>query len=285
MELIDLSIDAIGAGKWDQEKLYAEIGRYYMNMAPASIYKYYSPDDRNIENIENNKMWYSAACNFNDPFDMEMYFDENAMFESLLNTIPEAKGIREGSPVWIKVRGEFEKEFKIFRKQIDVVRNTTAISCFSEKCDSILMWSHYAKNHTGFCVEYELLEFVNKIKFTPIPIIYDEQKMCMNRLDMNNLGPDSLRVLVYAITRKALEWKYECEWRIARSSSACGSKWEEANKGALLEAIKPKSVIIGCDTTKLIADRLKKYCKEQKITMYRMEKDNKEYKLNKLKVR
>jgi len=29
------------------------------------------------------------------------------------------------------------------------------VVCLNEKKDNILMWSHYAKNHTGFCIEYD----------------------------------------------------------------------------------------------------------------------------------
>ena len=33
---------------------------------------------------------------------------------------------------------------------IEQNRMTMGISCFSEKEDSILMWSHYADNHKGW---------------------------------------------------------------------------------------------------------------------------------------
>ena len=46
---------------------------------------------------------------------------------------------------------EFIKEFiENFKKE------TLRISCFSSRLDSIVMWSHYASNHTGYCVEYNL---------------------------------------------------------------------------------------------------------------------------------
>ena len=31
----------------------------------------------------------------------------------------------------------------------DVMSNNFGVSCFSSKCDDILMWSHYADNHFG----------------------------------------------------------------------------------------------------------------------------------------
>lgn len=32
------------------------------------------------------------------------------------------------------------------------------LACFSETYKSILMWSHYANNYKGFCVEYNFKE-------------------------------------------------------------------------------------------------------------------------------
>ena len=37
--------------------------------------------------------------------------------------------------------------------------NNTRIICFSELYDSMLMWSHYAKYHQGFCIEYETPDY------------------------------------------------------------------------------------------------------------------------------
>ena len=49
-------------------------------------------------------------------------------------------------------------------------------TCLSETPSSILMWSHYAMNHTGFCVEYDfnnlsaenhyILEHLEKVNYT-----------------------------------------------------------------------------------------------------------------------
>jgi hypothetical protein len=36
------------------------------------------------------------------------------------------------------------------------IQKATKLCSFSECNDSILMWSHYAKDHKGFCVEYDL---------------------------------------------------------------------------------------------------------------------------------
>ncbi len=40
-----------------------------------------------------------------------------------------------------------------------------SIACLTETEDSLLMWSHYANNHCGMCVEYDLLSINEQLKF------------------------------------------------------------------------------------------------------------------------
>lgn len=45
----------------------------------------------------------------------------------------------------------------IRHKFSDQFQASLGIACFSEDVRSILMWSHYAENHTGFCLEYPVI--------------------------------------------------------------------------------------------------------------------------------
>ena len=38
---------------------------------------------------------------------------------------------------------------------MDELKDAVRVVCLSETYDSMLMWSHYARNHTGYCIEYE----------------------------------------------------------------------------------------------------------------------------------
>lgn len=40
---------------------------------------------------------------------------------------------------------------KYYKKTID----SAGIGAFTIKCDNILMWSHYADNHKGICLEFD----------------------------------------------------------------------------------------------------------------------------------
>lgn len=51
-----------------------------------------------------------------------------------------------------------EEYFDDLRHQFsNQFQENLGIACFSEDVRSILMWSHYAENHTGFCLEYPVI--------------------------------------------------------------------------------------------------------------------------------
>ncbi|MDY6296540.1 MAG: DUF2971 domain-containing protein, partial [Schwartzia succinivorans] len=151
--------------------------------------------------------------------------------------------------------------------------------CFSESEDSLLMWAHYAHNHRGICVEYELMRFNRELMFSPVPIIYSDQKPSLQTIDLSNPEEDSSRCFIKCLTTKSKEWSYEKEWRIIRDDGACGSAWDSAKKGALLPSVTPSSVILGCDAPEKFEKAVRKYCEENSINLFKMEKSDVEYKL------
>ncbi|MBD5153055.1 MAG: DUF2971 domain-containing protein [Oscillibacter sp.] len=262
------------------DRAHAEVGYYYQCCAPASLYKYYSDKPVNLDAVRNNKMWYSAPCNFNDVFDCDIAIDEQAVFNSALKLFPDKRGMRAGSPMWKNLRLEVNRALKLLRDQFDALRNTTGVSCFSESDDSLLMWAHYANNHRGICVEYDLLEVSAKLGFSAVPVIYSDDRTCFNFLNLQTIEKDSLGIFIQSLTSKSPEWDYEKEWRIVRDQEACGENWNDGKKGALLEMICPSSVILGCAAQPEFEKEVKEYCNSNKINLYQMEKDKGKYQLN-----
>lgn len=263
----------------EKMKALTEVGRYYTCYAPASLYKYYNDDPRNLEAVKNNQMWYSAPCNFNDVFDCTLTIDEKDIFDSALRMFSNKMEVRMGSQMWKKARGTVNQQIKKFRSDFEDLRTRMGITCLSETDDSLLMWAHYAKNHSGICVEYELLEFSDKLHFSPVPIVYSDERVSIHTLE--NLENDMLGLFIESLTSKSPEWSYEKEWRIIRDDGACGAKWDATNKGALLDAPSPKSITLGCMVKSDYEQDVRKYCEENRINLYKMEKSRKNYRLEK----
>ena len=104
------------------------------------------------------------------------------------------------------------------------INELIVVSCFAERPDNILMWSHYANKHTGFCVEYDFSKLKSaEAKLMLFPVIYSQKRpMLPMKLfdfsDLNNVklaeGDFPLSEIIEAMLTKSDIWQYEEEWRI-----------------------------------------------------------------------
>lgn len=260
---------------------YERIGCYYKNYAPASLYKYYRGSECHLDAIRNNQMWYSAPCKFNDVFDCDVSVNQRELESTLSRALTNGKPIKAGSDMWSKIRQRVRQAVPSLRDYIDELRRTMGVACLCEADNSLLMWAHYANNHQGLCAEYNLLKINEQLSFTPIPVIYsnDRAKLCVT--NPTTVEEDSLKTLIESITSKSPEWSYEREWRIVRDNRACGDAWNKSEKGALLEMVTPSSIILGCEVDAIVEQEMKRYCEQNEIDLYKMEKDELLYRLNK----
>lgn len=277
-------IIALTGNEQEKKEMHEKLGYAYLYYAPSSLYKYFPPKMEKIELLQNMKMWYSTPNRYNDAFDCDFSIDKEGLFDSIIKALAAEYPIRVGSPAWLNARTIASKAIEDFKSELSIIRETTGVTCFSENDDSLLMWAHYAYNHQGMCVEYNLLEFSKELLFSPVPIIYTNQRPSLSKIERQNFEKDIMSVFIKSITTKANEWEYEKEWRIIRDKGACGSAWAGDGKGAELPSIKPKSVILGCEAQVEFELRVRAYCEDCRVDLYKMEKDDKEYRLNKKQV-
>ena len=190
-----------------------QVGSYYQYYAPAFFYKYYRDQALNLDSVMSNKMWYSAPCNFNDAFDCDVAINEQAIFKSLLPGVPGGKVIREGSYAWLQLKSNLHKQIVPLEKALVRQKSSMGITCLSEVPDSLLMWSHYANNHRGFCVAYSLFELNQKLKFSAVPVIYTKERVCLQSipLDQEAINKETMNLFFHSLTSKSPEWSYDKE--------------------------------------------------------------------------
>ena len=105
-------------------------------------------------------------------------------------------------------------------------------TCLSETSSSILMWSHYADKHTGFCIEYDfnllpkeemyLLEYLKKVAYKDrFPKLQQTSLVQVVRKRANpsfeadpSITQATADVCMEAIVTKNSAWCYEKEWRL-----------------------------------------------------------------------
>lgn len=91
----------------------------------------------------------------------------------------------------------------------------TGVLCLSSKFDSPLMWSHYANQHRGVCVEYD----VSELKPQELhKVSYGESRKVLASVIRDWLLDDNV-IARQAIDKaclltKSKEWAYEGEWRL-----------------------------------------------------------------------
>jgi hypothetical protein len=220
-----------------------------------------------------------------DVFDCDIAIDEKGIFDSALLMCPDKRGIRAGSPKWKELKITMRQAIKSFHSEWETLRRQTGISCLSESEKSLLMWAHYANNHRGMCVEYNLLEINRQLRFTAIPVIYSDSRVCFRSINMDSIDQDTHTAFIESLSTKSPEWSYEKEWRIIRDKAACGDKWNDLKKGALLDMIFPTSITLGCQSDASFEREVLVYCQENEINLYKMEKDESLYQLNRKPIR
>lgn len=114
----------------------------------------------------------------------------------------------------------------IHQEYVDLHRNliqTFRVVCFTESPYSMLMWAHYANNHKGFCIEYEIPPYTKEylqLYHNLMPVIYSNERVsileqCVRFLQPPGLTGDILwDIFKYGLLMKSMAWKYQNEWRL-----------------------------------------------------------------------
>lgn len=166
-------------------------------------FSFRSFSDYSLKDIKEEQISLAHPREFNDPLDtILVWWLENEIKKEKLGPELDFKMLMKKSAEHIKIRcmigSKYENEIgdMVERKVEDL---------------SVLMWAHYAKNHTGFCVEYAFENTDLKTTFVP-----DE-----NRLDMIQaisyvpvITLEEQPSMYKALFQKSDFWKYEQEMRL-----------------------------------------------------------------------
>ena len=148
-------------------------------------------------------------------------------------TINKIKSLARLGNQELHIDGELEEAQEKISEAIktikDKINEILGISCFAKRNDNILMWSHYADKHTGFCVEYDLSKMKSQeAKLMLYPVIYSKKRplLPLSMFDFSDIKDVKVAegVFPYAdiaesLLTKSDIWQYEEEWRIIHTLS------------------------------------------------------------------
>lgn len=156
------------------------------------------------------------------------------------------------------------------------------VSCFSKDPKSILMWSHYAENHTGLCIEYERPEspdFVDmkyseyrpRIKTSKLTSFLAAKTILVEDYNQN-FDQSIIDELMTPYQTKAKEWEYEQEVRCMITSKS--KSLIKDGDDFYYKMPKPTKIIIGCRASGKELNELIKIAKKMSIRYTFLKKEN-----------
>ena len=267
---------------------------------PSTLFKYRSLNDYTLESIEYKSLWLASTNSLNDPFECLLLLDNDECLRLLFldknftNIFEQKFGLEisqqelshiiesqkpyetyfqicknKGINLNITAEQQIETIQKRWREIVEETKDNVRICSFSEKKDSLLMWSHYAHHHQGICVEYDFSEDAANRAFLQ-PVYYDNKLFKLKTMeDLTGISH-----LIASIV-KSKDWEYEDEWRLTISQSLNG-KTEKVNSPT------PKAIYLGPRyslNNEYKRLQLKRICEENKIPMFQMKIHSTEYKV------
>lgn len=220
------------------------------------VYKFRNWEDNwHKKLLTENIIHFSSPNVFNDPFDSTIPFrydlvSDNELINSYYRVIKKENPNLSRREIRELAREEVKKgfvkgpEYLEKAKEITEQYNSKMFGIFSVagKYDSLLMWSHYANNHKGFCVglKYELLiDFCTRYFFQKEKVL--ESRQIFYQEDYPVLIPtieDDVEFMIRPLTYKSKIWEYENEYRII--------VYEGANENVVIPNEIFEGVVLGC---------------------------------------
>lgn len=156
----------------------------------------------------------------------------------------------------------------------EMTRSMSRIACFTTKPDNLPMWSHYASNHTGVCLEYDIERIPSMFMMNRLfPVYYCDKlpDIVKHLAEKKELG----KVLGYVLLHKLRDWSYEDEWRLIYDAGVFYPNPEKVPKqywgqGRLIEFTKPTKVILGISVSADDEKVLREICDSHRIEVTKM---------------
>lgn len=276
---------------------------------PKRIYKYRRDGDYARANLESDTVWMASPDTYNDPYDCAFTVTErdavNALKKGLVTEFAKAYKLPPevsdeqiekamASPEPLMCLGEYVQanygstprsnplqgaEFvslmapAMIKDTVNIFRQwrkVTKVCSFSAVSDSILMWGHYAQDHKGFCIEYDLeqLQSGHDFRRKLYPVIYSPKLYDLTTFAKKLVGPNRHEFNpsspLLGIMHKFDGWRYEQEWRVVSiTDSVVGDhNWPVPT---------PSRVFVGSKMSLENVEAVRKLCEQKNIEVLQME--------------
>lgn len=196
---------------------------------PPHLYKYENLSAQTLQNLKGQFLYFGSPLRFNDPYDCALtpnirpptddeveairraYLQSTTtpplarqQFETFSTSDLRQALLRSGRSALEKTASEFLK--------------SRGVTCFSQRNDDLLMWSHYGGRYKGLCLEFS----TTSEPFAKIRSVRYVKSLPTIELAPLLLDGDFNPVLDLFCT-KSEAWSYEMEWRAIHAVAGIGA--------------------------------------------------------------
>ncbi len=211
---------------------------------------------------------------FNDPFDLVLGKYSSSLSEK------DAEDFYDMMPEHYKTAEYYHESY------LDIqagARASVAILCFSETFNNILMWSHYADEHSGLCIGYDAnSDFFN----SKYDCEYSQNVGVLKPVEYTKdrpqfILPSDLVNDTCDWFKKSIDWSYEKEHRILlpMDNAQIIPSEQETLWGYKIDPRNIKQVILGCRMKAVHKEYIRKILEAYDIEIIMAEPDPSHYKL------
>jgi hypothetical protein len=189
-------------------------------MSIERLYKYGRLGPHSEALFSGSQVWFAPPAELNDPFECCLWFTYQGTEEEIFKLI--LVGFRKQNPLAthkqaIAAATDIYRERRhctpgfweaMTARVISDLRSSIGLYCLAERPDNILMWSHYAADHNGYCLELEATNWT--------PVFGEAQEVGYSeaypQVDFFRTPHDKQVDLIFLTKHSG--WAYEKEWRI-----------------------------------------------------------------------
>ncbi|MEG3696477.1 DUF2971 domain-containing protein [Vibrio coralliirubri] len=113
--------------------------------------------------------------------------------------------------LWFDYAKTFNNPFEsnqVFNKEL---QHNFKIMCFSQSSDHPILWSQYADNFKGMCIEYDLNYYNGEANLNCFEVQYEDEPSMFRPASLSGLQTSRLGAEIFKI--KHSNWHYEKEYR------------------------------------------------------------------------
>lgn len=199
------------------------------NSSGKYLYKYLPFNQYSLQILIDEQLWLGSPDLLNDPFEGDFIINnyKDLRTKEIIDLVIKIGGYNDTEYPKMFYQYSFDSMVKddieflntLYDFTSKSIKNTFGSTSFSQKCESLLMWSHYADSHKGFVLVFDREKLQLKItdditklidvKYGSLPTI---NLICKE----NNISIHEDKDLLIS---KLKDWVYEQEVRIIKKST------------------------------------------------------------------